>query len=236
MLRGLDRTALFLDDVDRAEFMSRLKSYKEKCEFRIFSYSLMQNHIHLLLGEGPVSLSDALKGLSLSYSRYFNKRYDRLGYLFQGRYLSEAVDTSEYLLSVIRYIHNNPLEVGEDISYWTSYNEFVGEECIVDVSEVLAFIDPNDTKPDKGYLHTLITKAPLPSKALGSEVRARISDTQALKIIGEVTGFANPLALAALDRKERDEFLVALKQRRLSVRQISRLTGITRGIAQNAKS
>ena len=82
----------------------------------------------------------------------------------------------------------------------------------------------------------MITKTPFPDRALGSEVSGQLSDTRALELIGEVTGFASPLTLAALDKQERDEFLIALKQKRLSIRQISRLTGISRGIVQNAKT
>ena len=67
-------------------------------------------------------------------------------------------------------------------------------------------------------------------------MRGKITDSMALEIIREVTGFASPLSLAMLDKKERDEFLITMKQKRLSIRQISRLAGISRGIVQNARS
>lgn len=234
MLRGLDRTALFYDDEDKREFMDCLSRYKEKYGFSIFAYSLMQNHVHLLLREGQVSISEVMKGLSLSYSRYFNKRYDRTGYLFQGRFLSEAIDSAEYLLSVMRYIHNNPVEVGEDISYWTSYKEFIGNPEIIDVDEVLTFVSPNAHPLNEKQKRELLTKAPLPARPLGSSKRESIGDVQALEIIRDTTGSSNPLVLQVLDKQARDDYLHMLKQKGLTVRQISRLTGIGRGVVFKA--
>jgi hypothetical protein len=67
-----------------------------------------------------------IQKLTLSHSCWFSTRNERSGYLFQGRYKSEPVNDNEYLLAMLRYIHNNPVKIGEAITSWTSY-----EECTV---------------------------------------------------------------------------------------------------------
>jgi len=78
----------------------------------------MGNHIHLLLKEGKESLATSMKRISTSYVYYYNWQYDRKGHLFQDRYKSEPVEDDAYFLTVLRYIHQNPLKAGlsDDIS------------------------------------------------------------------------------------------------------------------------
>ena len=78
----------------------------------------MSNHIHLLLKEGQEPLSTTMKKIGTSYVSYYNWQYNRRGHLFQDRYKSEPVEDDAYFLTVLRYIHQNPLKAGlsDDIS------------------------------------------------------------------------------------------------------------------------
>ena len=111
----------------------------------------MGNHIHLLLKEGIDSISRTMGRINTSYARYFNKKYNRVGHVFQDRYKSEAVEQEAYLLTLIRYIHNNPVKakiVTTPSHYrWSSYNEYMGGSIgntLVEKSEVLRLFSEKD--------------------------------------------------------------------------------------------
>jgi REP element-mobilizing transposase RayT len=120
MVRGLERRAIFRDDRDRADFLDRLASVKERTGLEILAWALLPNHFHLLLRsprprtpEGPrASLSTAMRQLLTGYAGSFNRRYRRNGPLVQGRYKSILVEEDPYLLELVRYLHLNPLRAG----------------------------------------------------------------------------------------------------------------------------
>jgi len=91
----------------------------------------MDNHIHILLQEQSEPVGVALKCISSSYVLWFNKKYGRCGHLFQERFKSEIVGTDAYFLTVLRYIHQNPIKAKlvEDISHykWSSYGEYFSQ-------------------------------------------------------------------------------------------------------------
>jgi putative transposase len=110
MLRGINRQEIFHDDIDRVRFLETLKKYKKKCEMKVYGWCLMNNHIHLLLHEGKENISITIKRIGVSFAWYHNLKYNKIGHLFQDRFRSEKVENDEYFLSVIRYIHQNPLK------------------------------------------------------------------------------------------------------------------------------
>lgn len=153
MMRGVDRQEIFCDDEDRFRFIETLKRYKSEKGFEIYAYCIMNNHVHLLMNEKDYSISDIMKSINISYAMYFNKKYRRIGYLFQNRFNSEAVNDDEYLVNVIRYIHNNPVKAGITIRaseyQWSSYTEYVstkGNAELIDKSMVLNYFNPLHSK------------------------------------------------------------------------------------------
>ena len=86
----------------------------------------MSNHIHLLIEEGREDLGIVFRRIGARYVYWYNRKYKRSGHLFQDRYKSEAVKNDKYLLTVLRYIHQNPIKAGieNDIRKypWSSYN------------------------------------------------------------------------------------------------------------------
>jgi putative transposase len=72
----------------------------------------MDNHVHILINEGSDEIGRIMKRINISYAYYFNKKYDRIGHLFQDRFKSEGIESDVYLLSAVRYIHNNPVKAG----------------------------------------------------------------------------------------------------------------------------
>ncbi|RKD33498.1 transposase [Thermohalobacter berrensis] len=129
MERGNQKKNIFHDYEDRQMFIDILKIKKIKLKFTLYAYCLMNNHIHLLINENSEDISYIMKSINVSYVKYYNKKYKRCGHLFQGRFKSECVDNESYLLSVLRYIHQNPVDARialKCIDYdWSSYKEYI---------------------------------------------------------------------------------------------------------------
>lgn len=129
MLRGNEKKRLFIDDEDRNRFIYILGKMKENNSYYLYAYCLMDNHVHLLVKEGEDSISRTMKRVGVTYAYYFNRKYVRVGHLFQDRFRSEAIEDDLYLLSASRYIHNNPVKaniVKTPGEYrWSSYNDYL---------------------------------------------------------------------------------------------------------------
>lgn len=130
MLRGINRKDLFVEDEDKAYFLAILADKKECGEYLLPAYCLMDNHVHLLLQEQDSEISTIMKRINITYASYFNRKYERIGPLFQDRYRSEKIETEPYLLAVTRYIHRNPVKAGIVRGLagykWSSYGEYMG--------------------------------------------------------------------------------------------------------------
>jgi putative transposase len=109
MARGIEGTAIFVDDADRLKFLRGLEDLSAVAATRILAWSLMRNHFHLLLFSGPQGLPSFMRKLMTGYAVHFNRRHHRSGHLFQNRYKSIVCEEEPYLLELIRYIHLNPL-------------------------------------------------------------------------------------------------------------------------------
>ena len=82
--RGNQRQAIFRDDRDRKYYLQRLETYRKRYGFTLYAYVLMSNHVHLLIETGEIPLSKIMQGLQFTYTRYFNRKYRKVGHLFSG--------------------------------------------------------------------------------------------------------------------------------------------------------
>jgi REP element-mobilizing transposase RayT len=112
IVRGNQRQDIFDDEGDRRRYLERLRVYKDKCGFLLYAYVLMSNHVHLLIETPADPISRIMQMINFTYTQYFNRKYGKVGYLFQGRYKFFLCDKDGYLLSLVRYIHHNPVRAG----------------------------------------------------------------------------------------------------------------------------
>src|SRR5699024_11465415 len=105
MLRGINRQTIFDDDEDKIRLLITIKRYKEKSNFKLYGYCLMDNHIHLLMQEMDETVSQTIQRIGASYVYWYNSKYLRCGHLFQDRFKSENVETADDFIKVLRYIH-----------------------------------------------------------------------------------------------------------------------------------
>jgi REP element-mobilizing transposase RayT len=150
--RGNNRDPIFFDAGDYERFLKNLERYRDKFKFTIYAYCLLPNHFHLLLRPGNVSLSEIMQPLMTAHTMYVNKKYDRVGHVFQGRFKSIVVQKENYLLQVLRYIHLNPVKAGTveaaEEYPWSSYLKYltVGGEPQIDIGEILAMFSDDRMK------------------------------------------------------------------------------------------
>lgn len=128
--RGNDRLPIFLDDADRWSFLRLLSEAKDRfgCEFH--AYCLMTNHVHLVLEDHEGNLSKALRHIKGVHAQRFNRRHDRVGHLFEGRFWNSLLGDDAYLTTAVEYVHRNPVEanvVETAADYpWSSYPAYLG--------------------------------------------------------------------------------------------------------------
>ncbi|MBU0547378.1 MAG: transposase [Candidatus Omnitrophica bacterium] len=128
--RGNQKQRVFLEDQDYEAYLKRLRKCKKKFDLLIYGFCLMPNHIHII-GEAkkPVNLIKFMQTLSRSYTEYFNKKYNKVGHLWQNRYISKVIVKDVYMLNCIQYIEFNPLRanlVKSAEEYpWSSFKERV---------------------------------------------------------------------------------------------------------------
>ncbi len=124
--RGNSKADIFFADLDYLEYLRCLKQAADSDGSEIHAYALMTNHVHLLLSPQRVdSVGRLFQAIGRHYVRYINQTYQRSGGLWEGRYKCSVIDSSQYLLSCMRYIEMNPVRakmVSHPGDYrWTSY-------------------------------------------------------------------------------------------------------------------
>ena len=108
--RGVAKSDVFLDEVDKAKFIELLALVAREFKFNIHSFCLMDNHYHLLVENKRENLSSGMRQLNAQYASYFNKRHNRVGHLWQDRFKSSYVMDEAYLFTLFKYIETNPIK------------------------------------------------------------------------------------------------------------------------------
>ena len=112
ILKGIDNQNIFYDDQDRRVFLKDLLITKKDYDYKIYSYCLMSNHVHMVIRIEKEFLSKAMQSLMVRYVHYFNTKYKRVGALVQDRFKSKNIENEKYFLDVCRYVHRNPENAG----------------------------------------------------------------------------------------------------------------------------
>ncbi|OQB14538.1 MAG: Transposase IS200 like protein [Firmicutes bacterium ADurb.Bin193] len=233
VLRGINRQNIFENDEDFTKLLQTLEVYKKKSGFEIYAYCLMSNHIHLLIKEGKEDLGLIFRRIGASYVYWYNWKYKRSGHLFQDRYKSEAVEDNEYFLTVLRYIHQNPVKakIEKDIAKykWSSYNEYIEKEKLCNTEFALGIFSGEKSiavERYKKYMNEINEDKCMEI----CDGRYRLTDEEAKEIIRKVSKCTSATEFQKLDTKKRDSYLKKIKDKGISTRQLARLTGISRVI------
>jgi len=155
--RGVNRRQMFDAPADYEKFLSLLGVQKARLPFFLYAYCLMTNHVHLLIERQADTIGRIMHRVLTGYTQYYNRRYQRVGHLLQGRHKSILCQSDRYLGELVRYIHLNPVRAGmvatpEQYKY-SGHRAYLGLEAagIVDTDPVLRHFGVNKTVARERY-------------------------------------------------------------------------------------
>ncbi len=232
MLRGINRQQIFLEPDDYALFLEVLQECKVLSGFTIYAWCLMGNHVHLLIRVEDEDISQVMKRIGIRFVQRINRKYGRTGHLFQDRYKSETVNDDGFFLNLIRYIHQNPVKAGliaaaADYPY-SSYHAYShpAEDQLVDTSLLYSLIGRSQFDE--------LMRVPVTGTFLDiPEKSVSLSDQKAMSLIRQIAHIQEASEMLQLEPVAMDKAIAQLLKKGVSVRQLSRLTGIPRGHADS---
>jgi len=232
MLRGINQQVIFEDEEDYYKFVETLENYKAVSGYKIFAYCLMSNHIHILIKVEKEELDLIMKRIAGRYVYWYNWKYYRKGHLFQDRFRSEPIEDNSYFLTVLRYIHQNPVKAGIvksiDDYRFSSYNDYIEEDsAVVDYNFALSLMNKEEFIIFNNEQSSDVCLDINPTEF-------RVNDSDARNIIKKVSKCENATEFQSLSQDKRYKYIRKLKEKGLSIRQISRLTGISFAIVRKA--
>jgi len=279
ILRGVNKQRIFEwpEDYDKFYEILRKTMYLDNlgnpapaANYELYAYCLMDNHAHLLLRERTQPLAVIVKRIASSYAQCFNLRYKRVGHLFQDRFRSEPCDRPDYFLTLLDYIHNNPVKAGVSVSpaayAHCSYSDLLRGSAeglctipadfpglpakdIISWLREMPIVDPSSELEDAEI--TQKGQTPLcnfldGARSFGEErsgwqlcnVGDNSEDVDRL-IVDEIlrqTGCESITAFQQLPKKPMREALAAVRDAGVSIRRLSRLTGISEGVIRGCKN
>lgn len=156
--RGIRKSPLFYDDTDRLHYLNLMAETQIRYPHILHTYCLMTNHIHLQLETIDIPPGKIMHHLHNKYAKYFNKRYDYIGHVFEGRYEAKWIDSAAYELDLSKYIHLNPLEAKmvdqlEDYP-WSSCRAYILNEknSLVTTKQILSYFPTPQSSEYKKFL------------------------------------------------------------------------------------
>lgn len=159
IVQGIRKEYIFNTEKFINKYKETILKYQSKYNILIIAYCIMNNHAHLLLYcEKIEDMSAFMKSVNTKYALYYNKVLDRVGYVFRGRFLSEPINTTRYLLNCIAYIHNNPVKAkmvkSPDRYIHSSYMDYINKSGIATDKVIrLVFGDSKDYLEDFLVMH-----------------------------------------------------------------------------------
>jgi len=230
LLRGINRQRIFEQAEDYIQFLDYLYEVRKVSGLTLYAYCLMGNHVHLLVKENEEPLATVFRRLGTRYVHWFNKKYDRCGHLFQDRYKSEPVETDEYFLSVLIYIFQNPVAAGvcrtpEDYE-WSSRRFLDHETGMIDLPELTAIapiaviMQKERESPEEGSFEPMARRHTI------------YSDKEVALFMLQYGGVKSASSFQKLSVAEQQVLVSEMRDKRVPIRQIARVTGISKGIVE----
>ncbi|MCR5205081.1 MAG: transposase [Lachnospiraceae bacterium] len=226
IIRGIGKQILFEDDWDYKYFISLMQRFSDETGVKVCGYCLMDNHVHIITHDKENAISLFMKKIGISYAGFYNNKYERTGHLFQDRFKSEIVYDERFFLTVLRYVLRNPEKAGicaTDKYRWSSYSLCFTESSFIENDLIRELFKNVDDFRD----YVLMDSS---DKCM--EYEEKKDDIWALDLIKRTLGIDNGTILQTYGRTDRNDAIKKLKAAGMSIRQISRMTGLSKGVIQ----
>ena len=228
MLRGSNQRLIFQEDSDCERFIEILRKVREQSGFELYAFCLMGNHVHLLLKETKEPLEIVFKRIGVAYAGWFNWKYELHGHLFQDRFRSEPVTEDSYFMDVLRYICQNPVKAGlaED------FREYRWLECsgVRETRGMTDSIEPYALWKGENLLEFI--RQPGTMSHIDFLEYGRLTDHEATERLKKAVRCRHVQEIAGWDETEKRAAVHAARKEGISIRQLSRLTGISKAVIE----
>lgn len=222
MVRGVNKNPIFFCDTDRKVFINKIKKFAEELNIAVYAFCIMENHVHILIGNANENISLYMQKILSSYVRYINSKEDRIGHLFQERFKSEPVEDEIYFKTVLRYILQNPLKAGiskmEDYK-WSSYSSFFTKKSFIDTDYSIALFG------SKKLLIQFLAQDNRDS-CMEYEMTSAEKELYSFMIVKGILSGYEVNEFTNLSKDKQNEYLRRMKRAGLSIRRISRICKI----------
>lgn len=254
MLRGINKQDIFFDEDDfeamqwtlaeagvKRNAMTRKVVETGLCA--IYAYCILNNHVHILLREGTMNVSQVVQKITDRYVFIYNGKYERVGHLFQGRFRSEPVNDAAYFWRLLRYIHRNPVKAMEAETpggyAFSSWREYVAPQTVKvrvcqteavtgrwPLEEIVEWVEREYVADDdEGH-------RPLDMDG----ERRLLRDAEAWELLAQISESDTPDDFRQLSAERQLEYLRELLACGVSMRQASRLSSLSFSKIQRAMS
>ena len=224
--RGINKEKIFYTKTDYEKFLQILGEVKEISRFQLYTYCIMNNHIHYLIKAEEEPLGKVFNRIGSRFVPWYNNRYHRVGHLFQNRFKSEPVETESYFKTVIRYIIQNPLKAGLEPApgnyKWTSYNDFVNMiPGLTDTAFPITLFGSRENLLE--YINHVTDDQVLDLDAS----KITVSDDLAQQLFRKITSCSSVTEFRRFSKTTQRDYVSQLRNIDLTMTQIARLTGIS---------
>jgi len=223
MMRGIDRQLIFKDEEDYSKFRSLFNHCRSKFKISLLAWCMMPNHVHLLIKDTSNSLSTFFRYFGSGFAQWYNKKYDRVGHLFQDRFRSEPIEDSSYLLKAIRYIHLNPVKVKicsdpaeyqySSCAYYLQSGHYSSNDMLFGVMPFNDFVKFHYETNDDLFLD------------VDREDNHTITDEKARSLLKQLFSCDDFIQIRTLSNKQQESLFKLLRSKGASFLQLSRLSG-----------
>lgn len=144
MIQGINKENIFYKNEYKETYIDLINLYRKRQNIKILAYCIMRNHAHILIYTKEINeMADFMQRINTTYALYYNKKENRVGYVYRDRYKSEVIYNQKYLTNCIKYIHMNPVKANivklEKDYPFSSYNDYINKTGIID-KEILSII------------------------------------------------------------------------------------------------
>ena len=225
--RGNQRQIIFRGDTDRKYYLERLEDYRRRYGFKVYAYVLMSNHVHLLVETGPLPLSKIMQGLQLRYTGYYNRKYKKVGHLFQGHYKAILCDRQAYSVELVRYLHLNPGRLRAPMDpwryRWSSHGAYLGKNgwVKIETSVVLGELANTVGQARRAYLRFM-------AEGRGSGHQSDYYDVRDQRFLGDRA------FVEKIDERVRHEREIEVPGPRATFSQLLHLTAEAYGVSERS--
>lgn len=209
MIQGIERKKIFLSNKSKEKYLELIERAKEEMDIKVLVYAIMDNHAHMLIYyEDVKDLSKFMNKVNTSYALYYNRRMDRVGYVYRDRYKTQQITDEKHLYNVIAYIHRNPVKAGivkecKDYKF-SSYNKFIRNK--VDKEDIKLLFQSEDYKEVFQYIHKNYNEEnmlEIEEKEYKEKVLEEIMDNQSINKLKELKKNKDMLIYTIKEIKER---------------------------------